>query len=203
MRVRRGAVVRRVGSAGRGRSEAGAPEGGEAQHRAQRHRPATPAFRASSTARAGGASRCAGPTATVLSARGAGSLGELGLTELFFETVEPENADVPIDDDAREAARGRLHDPGPGAENGEGLGPDRRARRCSRTTSRAGPRWSRPPRARPSPTGVVADWEPVTTTIDGDPVTIITYQLIVEQDVEPHRHMIGKLGPQHVPAARR
>jgi hypothetical protein len=42
--------------------------------------------------------------------------------------------------------------------------------------------------------GVVADWEPVSETITGKPVRIIAYQLIVEKDVEPHPHMIGKFG---------
>ncbi len=42
--------------------------------------------------------------------------------------------------------------------------------------------------------GVVASWKPVSKTITGEPVTIIAYQLIIEKDVEPHRHMIGKLG---------
>ncbi len=31
-------------------------------------------------------------------------------------------------------------------------------------------------------------------TITGEPVEIIAYQLIIEKDVEPHPHMIGKLG---------
>jgi hypothetical protein len=35
---------------------------------------------------------------------------------------------------------------------------------------------------------------PVSKTITGKPVKIIAYQLIIEKDVEPHRHMIGKLG---------
>ena len=37
-------------------------------------------------------------------------------------------------------------------------------------------------------------WRPVTETLTGQPVAIIAYQLIVEKDVEPHPHMIGKLG---------
>ena len=41
----------------------------------------------------------------------------------------------------------------------------------------------------------------MTQTITGQPVTIIAYQLIIEKDVEPHPHMIGKIGAQHVPAA--
>ncbi len=34
----------------------------------------------------------------------------------------------------------------------------------------------------------------MTKTITGKPVKIIAYQLIIEKDIEPHRHMIGKLG---------
>ena len=37
-----------------------------------------------------------GPRGRVLSFEGRGSLATLGSTELFFETVEPTNADVPI-----------------------------------------------------------------------------------------------------------
>jgi hypothetical protein len=35
-------------------------------------------------------------------------------------------------------------------------------------------------------------WSPVTQTITGDPLTIVSYQLIVEKDEEPHPHAIGK-----------
>ena len=42
--------------------------------------------------------------------------------------------------------------------------------------------------------GVVARWQPVSKTITGEAVTIIAYQLIIEKDVAPPRHMIGKLG---------
>jgi len=41
---------------------------------------------------------------------------------------------------------------------------------------------------------LVARWTPVAKTITGEPVKIIAYQLIIEKDVEPHPHMIGKLG---------
>src|SRR5918995_6529163 len=37
-----------------------------------------------------------GPNGTVLTFAGRGSLGKLGLTELFFETVEPENKETSI-----------------------------------------------------------------------------------------------------------
>ena len=39
-----------------------------------------------------------GPDGRVLTFQGRGSLGRLGLTELFSETVEPANADVPIEE---------------------------------------------------------------------------------------------------------
>ncbi|HXV46365.1 MAG TPA: hypothetical protein VD736_06805 [Nitrososphaera sp.] len=39
-----------------------------------------------------------GPDGKVLDFEGKGELGKLGLTELFFETVEPENSDVPIEE---------------------------------------------------------------------------------------------------------
>jgi len=63
---------------------------------------------------------------------------------LFFESVEPENADVPIEEMLAKLPEGNYTIAG--------------------------------------------------RTITGEPATIIAYQLIVEKDVEPHRHMIGKLG---------
>jgi hypothetical protein len=135
-----------------------------------------------------------GPDGRVLRFQGLGSLGELGLTELFFETVEPENADTPIRRLLRALPEGRYTFSGPGQENGEPTGP---------TVGRAllthdipkGPQLVSPAEGATVPTnGVVADWEPVSQTITGDPVKIISYQLIIEQDVEPHRHMIGLPG---------
>ena len=135
-----------------------------------------------------------GPDGRVLRFQGLGSLGELGLTELFFETVEPENADVPIRRMLAKLPEGRYTFSGPGQENGEPTGP---------TLGRAwlthdipkGPKLVSPAEGATVPThGVVADWEPVSKTITGDPTKIVAYQLIVEKDVEPHRHMIGTLG---------
>jgi hypothetical protein len=41
-------------------------------------------------------------------------------------------------------------------------------------------------------TGLVARWSPVTKDLDGNDLTIIAYQLIIEKDTPPHPHMIGK-----------
>ena len=135
-----------------------------------------------------------GPDGRVLRFEGLGSLGRLGLTELFFETVEPENADVPIRRMLAKLPEGRYRIAGPGQENGESTG---------RTVGRAllthdiprGPRLVSPAEGATVPTqGVVADWKRVSKTIQGDPTTIVAYQLIIEKDVEPPRHMIGKFG---------
>ena len=135
-----------------------------------------------------------GPAGKVLTFKGRGALGNLGLTELFFETVEPENADTPIKKMLAKLPEGNYRIAGPAQENGKRVG---------RTAGKAwlthdipeGPRLVSPDEGATVPTrGVVADWEPVSETITGKPVRIIAYQLIVEKDVEPHPHMIGKFG---------
>ena len=135
-----------------------------------------------------------GPRGKVLSFRGRGALGRLGLTELFFETVEPENKDTSIRKMLRKLPEGRYRIAGTAQENGKRVG--RTAGRAWLTHDiPAGPRLVLPADGVTVPTrGVVADWEPVSRTITGRPVRIIAYQLIIEKDVEPHRHMIGKFG---------
>ncbi|MEX0683270.1 MAG: hypothetical protein WD904_08065 [Dehalococcoidia bacterium] len=60
--------------------------------------------------------------ATSLSLRGLGELRTLGLTELFFETVEPENADVSIEEMLDKLPDGNYTISGTAMENGESLG---------------------------------------------------------------------------------
>jgi hypothetical protein len=135
-----------------------------------------------------------GPSGQVLAFEGRGSLARLGLTELFFETVEPANADVPIAEMLAKLPAGEYAIAGPGQENGKSTG------RTSGTALLthdipAGPKLVSPSEDATVPVrGVVARWRPVTQTITGEPVRIIAYQLIIEKDTKPHRHMIGKLG---------
>jgi hypothetical protein len=135
-----------------------------------------------------------GPDGQVLSFEGRGALAKLGLTELFFETVEPENADVPIAEMLAKVPEGNYAIAGTGQESGKSTG------RTSGTALLthdipAGPKLVSPREgARVPVRGVVARWQPVTETITGEPVKIIAYQLIIEKDTKPHRHMIGKLG---------
>jgi hypothetical protein len=135
-----------------------------------------------------------GPAGNVAAFVGRGRLGELGLTELFFETVEPENAKVPIDRMLAKLPVGNYTIAGPGQENGTSTG-QTIGRAWLTHDIPAGPKLVSPREgARVPVRSVVARWRPVSKTITGKPVRIIAYQLIIEKDVEPHRHMIGKFG---------
>ena len=63
-----------------------------------------------------------GPAGKVLTIKGRGTLGNLGLTELFFETVEPENADTPIKKMLAKLPEGNYRIAGPAQENGKRVG---------------------------------------------------------------------------------
>jgi hypothetical protein len=143
-----------------------------------------------------------GPDGVVLTLRGRGALGELGLTELFFESVEPENADVPIDEVLATLPAGNYTIAGPSMENGDSAGRTEGVAVLTHVIP-AGPELLTPAADATVPTtSLVASWKPVDKTITGDDVTIIAYQLIVEKDVPPHPHMIGKIGLSlYVPAS--
>jgi hypothetical protein len=135
-----------------------------------------------------------GPDGNVLAFKAQGELGELGLTELFFESVEPANADVPIADVLARLPEGDYLISGKGIEAGERTGSTSGTALLTHTIP-AGPKLLTPADGSVVPlTGVTMSWEPVTQTLTGDDATIIAYQLIVEKDAEPHAHMIGKFG---------
>jgi hypothetical protein len=135
-----------------------------------------------------------GPNGQVLTFEGRGSLAKLGVTELFFETVEPENAKVPIAQMLAKLPEGRYTIAGPGQENGKSTGRTLGTALLTHDIP-AGPKLVSPAEGATVPVrGVVARWRPVIKTITGEPVQIIAYQLIIEEDTKPHRHMIGKLG---------
>ena len=128
-----------------------------------------------------------------------GSLGELGLTELFFESVEPLNAEVSVDDMLQKLPEGGYLVMGPTSEDGDTLvgtleflhdipeGPELLTPEEDETVD--------------PDEDLVLSWDPVTDDIDGDPLTIIGYQLIIEKAEPPHPHRMGKIGlSAHVPA---
>ncbi|MGI0097507.1 MAG: hypothetical protein ACREAJ_03895, partial [Nitrosopumilaceae archaeon] len=135
-----------------------------------------------------------GPKGKVLDFKATGMLGKLGLTELFFETVEPANVDVPIDEILKTLPEGKYMFTGSAIEAGEKKG---------KTIGMAwlthdipeGPVLLSPAEGDVVPVeDLLVSWSPVDKTIEGDEVNIISYQLIIEKDVPPHPNMIGKLG---------
>ena len=135
-----------------------------------------------------------GPKGKVLKISGLGSLAKLGVTELFFETVEPENVDVSITDMLAKLPAGNYTIEGPGMENGESTGKTKGTAWLSHNIP-AGPVLVAPIEGAVVPTDndLLMKWKPVTKTIEGKPVKIISYQLIVEKIQDPHPHMIGKV----------
>ena len=138
-----------------------------------------------------------GPDGVVLTLEGRGALGTHGLTELFFETVEPPNAEVPLEDILAVLPEGEYTIEGPTPDGTRTAGTATLTHRIP-----AGPILLSPAEGATVPaSNLVMSWSPVTETITGEAVTIIRYQLIVEKDEEPHPSAIGKIGLSlYVPA---
>ena len=135
-----------------------------------------------------------GPNGVLLDFQAKASLGKLGLTELFFETVEPENAEIPIDIILETLPEGSYVFTGFGIEAGEKTGKILGTANLTHQIPQ-GPTLLTPVEDDTIPVDdLLVSWSPVNETIDGAEVTIISYQLIVEKDEEPHQNMIGKQG---------
>jgi len=124
-----------------------------------------------------------GPDSTIhLTARPEGTLVNFGLTELFFETSEPENAVVPIPTVLARLPAGTYTFTGDMVGGGQ-------TSMTATLTHRipAGPVLLSPADGATNvdASNVVVSWSPVTTDIDGAPIQIVGYQVIVEEDVEP------------------
>ncbi len=143
-----------------------------------------------------------GPKGNVLDFKATGKLGKLGLTELFFETVEPANADVPIVEILKTLPEGKYTFTGSAIEAGE---------KKDKTIGFAmlthdipeGPVLLSPDEDAVVPVeDLLVSWSPVDKTIDGSDADIISYQLIIEKDEAPHPNMIGKRGlSMYLPAS--
>ena len=102
-----------------------------------------------------------GPAGDVLAFEARGTLAELGLTELFFESVEPENADVPIDEMLARLPEGNYTIAGPAQENGRSVGQTSGTAWLTHDIP-AGPKLISPREGATVPVrGVVARWKPV------------------------------------------
>lgn len=143
-----------------------------------------------------------GPDGKVLKFEGKGDLGQLGLTELFFETVEPENADVPIAELLETLPEGNYVFKGSievGEKQGTTIGTAWLTHKIPEGPVLVSPEEDA---VVPEDEDLLVSWKPVDKTIDGSDVNIIAYQLIIEKDEAPHPHMIGKFGlSMYLPAS--
>ncbi|NKB32729.1 MAG: hypothetical protein GKR91_06490 [Pseudomonadales bacterium] len=123
----------------------------------------------------------------ILEERPQNNLGDLGISGVFFESVEPENDEYSIDDLKSDFPEGQY--------KVRGLDPEGEAFTAEATfthdipeapeiTSPAGlvedEEEEEPPEVDPS--NVVISWEAVTETIDGDPIVVTSYEVIVTND---------------------
>jgi hypothetical protein len=118
----------------------------------------------------------------IVTANTAGGLFDFGLTEFFFETSEPENDEVPIEDVLLRLT------PGDYMFSGDIVDGDFSSALTSFSRSiPQGPVLNSPQDGATgvNPANVVVSWEPVTHDIYGSPVTIVGYQVIVEEDAAP------------------
>jgi len=124
-----------------------------------------------------------------------GDLGKLGLTELFFESTEPENADVPIDDLLKTMPEGDYTFRGFTADSAEDQGTLIGTATFSHDIPKA-PAILSPEEDDELPPGddLPVSWSSVDKNVDGSDANIIAYQLTVEKDQDPDPHMIGTFG---------
>ena len=118
----------------------------------------------------------------ILTVNARGGLFDFGLTELFFETNEPENDEMPIPDvlallpEGTYTFRGIMVD-----------GPPSTITATLTHTIPAEPTLITPQDDAEDvdPANTVITWTPVTTDLDGGAINIVGYQVIVEETVEP------------------
>jgi hypothetical protein len=123
------------------------------------------------------------PGAPLVTIEPAGGLANFGLTELFFETSEPPNDEVPIP-----SVLARIPD-GIYSFEGEMVGGATSRLTADFThTIPAGPELSTPVDGAKDvdPESAVVSWNPVTKTTNGSTnIHIVGYEVIVEKDEEP------------------
>lgn len=117
----------------------------------------------------------------IVTANAGGGLLDWGLTEFFFETSEPENDKVPISEVLTHLSEGTYTFTGDMVDGSVST--------MTATFSHvipAGPRLISPEDGATDvdPDSTVISWNGVTEDIEGNEVTIVGYQIIVEEDVE-------------------
>jgi hypothetical protein len=143
-----------------------------------------------------------GPKGLVAEFQGRDAVGELGMTELFFESHEPENVKMPIAELLAKMPAGDYEFRGTasklGGQSGVMLGQALLTHKIPAGAALLAP--------APDSTVPVADlvmkWSGTGKALDGSDIKLVSYQLIVEKEEDPHPNMIGKRGlSMHLPAS--
>ena len=143
-----------------------------------------------------------GPAGLVAEFLPAGHMTELGMTELFLETVEPANVKIPLDKILEKMPEGEYQFIATASKMSDIKG---------QITGKAilshkipdGVTLVTPPEGTSVPMGnIMMEWKASNKAINGSGLNIIAYQLIIEKDEEPHKRMIGKRGlSMYLPAS--
>ena len=116
----------------------------------------------------------------LMDVRALGRLKKLGLTEFFFETDEPPNAEVPIEQLLARFPEGEYEFEAEAVEGGLMTGTATLTHDIPK-----GPEILTPTKGQVvDPENAVVSWKPVTQSITGEPVEIVGYEVIIEKAVE-------------------
>jgi hypothetical protein len=122
-----------------------------------------------------------GPGGDVLEVKARGNLKKLGLTEFFFETNEPENAEVPIEELLAQFPEGEYLFEGRSIDGIKLTG----TATLTHTIPK-GPVILSPTEGEVvDPNDTVIQWEKVEESITGGPVEIVSYEVIITKPVDP------------------
>ena len=143
-----------------------------------------------------------GPKGLVAVFQGRDAVGELGMTELFMESHEPENVKMPIAELLAKMPAGDYEFRGAASKLG-GQSGVMTGKALLTHKIPAGVALIEPAEDAIVP---LADlkmrWQGNGKALDGSDIQLISYQLIVEKVEEPHPNMIGKRGlSMHLPAS--
>lgn len=143
-----------------------------------------------------------GPAGLVAEFSPSGRMTELGMTELFLETVEPANANVPLAKILEKMPEGEYQFIATaskmGGVDGQIIGKATLSHKIPDGVILVAPL-----EGATVPLGhTKMEWQASNKAINGSGLNIIAYQLIVEKDEEPHKTMIGKRGlSMYLPAS--
>lgn len=135
-----------------------------------------------------------GPKGLVAEYYGRESVGDLGMTELFMETHEPENAKMPLKTLLAKMPAGayefRATASKLGGQSGVMSGEAALTHKIPAGVTLIAPAEN----AIVPIADLKMQWQGSVKALDGTDITLISYQLIVEKVEDPHANMIGKRG---------